>query len=102
MKMSPGSGAISAACDALDHRLRRELHRADEHRQAEFALRDQLAGVAVIDAVGAVEGLGDHRPEGRAHEREVHLVADLLQAGLDDRERERVDACSVAMLAYPR
>ena len=30
---------------ALDHRLGRELHRADEDRQAELALRDQLAGI---------------------------------------------------------
>ena len=76
--------------DALDHRLHRELHRADEHRQPELALRDQLAGVAVVDAVGAIERLRDHRAERAAHEREVHLVADLHQAVLQDREGDGV------------
>ena len=33
--------------------------------------------VAVVDAVGAIERLGDHRAERAADEREVHLVADL-------------------------
>ena len=79
------------ALHALDHRLHRELHRADEHRQAELALRDQLAGRQVVDAVGAVERLGDHRAERAAHEGEVHLVADLLQAVLKHAERDRVD-----------
>ena len=35
--------------------------------------------------------LGDHRAERRAAEREVHLVADLLQAVLDDGERDGID-----------
>jgi hypothetical protein len=68
------------------------LHGADEHRQAQLALADERAGVAVVDARGAVVGLGDHRGEGRAREREVHLVADLLQAGLDHRKGEGIDA----------
>ena len=75
----------------VDHRLGGELHRADEHRQAELALRDQLARLAVVDAVGAVERFRDHRAERGAHEREVHLVADLLQAVLDHREGDRVE-----------
>ena len=75
----------------IDHRLRRELHRAHEHRQTELTLCDQLARIAVIDAVGAVERLRDHRAERRAHEREIHLVAHLLQAALDHRQRDRVD-----------
>jgi len=40
---------------ALDHRLGRELHRADKYRQAELALRDQLAGIPAVNSVGAVE-----------------------------------------------
>ncbi len=75
----------------LDHRLRRELHGADENRQAEIALGDELAGIAVIDAVGAVERLGDHRAEGGAHEGEVHLVANLLQPVLDHGEGNGVE-----------
>ena len=49
---------------------------------------------AAIDAVGAVVGLGDHRREGRAQEGQVHLVADLLQAVLDDGEGDGIDASS--------
>ena len=47
--------------------------------------------VGGVDAVGAVVGLGDHRREGGAGEGEVHLVADLLQAGLDDAEGDGVE-----------
>jgi hypothetical protein len=64
---------------------------ADEHREPELALRDQRAVARRIDAVRAVQRLGDHRREGRAHEREVHLVADLLQAVLDDGQRDRIE-----------
>ena len=99
MKTSPSASGIFSRADALDHRLHRELHRADEHRQAELALGDQLAGVAVVDAVGAVERLGDHRAERRAHERQVHLVADLLQAVLQHREGDGVERCGVAVVA---
>ncbi len=56
------------------------------------ALRDQRAVVGGIDAVGAVVGLGDHRREGGAGKGEVHLVADLLQAGLDDGEGDGVES----------
>jgi hypothetical protein len=84
MKTSPGWSAIFSRFDALDHRLHRELHRADEDRQPKLALRDQLAAVAVIDPVGAIERFGDHRTERAADEREVHLVADLHQAVLQD------------------
>src|SRR6185437_16324206 len=63
----------------------------DEDRQAEIALGDELAGVAVIDAVRAIERLGDDRAEGGAHEGEIHLVADLLQAVLNDRQGDRVE-----------
>ena len=98
MKTSPGCERDLQPLHALDHRLHRELHRADEHRQAELALRDQLAAVAVVDAVGAVERLGDHRAEGAADEREVHLVADLHQAVLQDRERDGVERLMALIL----
>ena len=91
MKTSPSASGIFSRVHPLDHRLHRELHRADEDRQAELALGDQLAGLAVVDAVGAVERLGDHRAEGAAHERQVHLVADLHQAVLQDREGDGIN-----------
>ena len=77
---------------ALDHRLGAELHGPDEDRQTQLALRDQLAGGGVVDAVGAIERLRDHRAEGGAHEGEVHLVAHLLQTVLDDREGDRIES----------
>ena len=76
---------------ALDHRPGRELHGADEHRQAELALGDQRAVGDVVDAVGTVHALGDHRREGGAHEGEVHLVADLDQAVLDDGQGDGIE-----------
>ena len=76
---------------ALDHRLGAELHGADEDRQSQLALRDQLAGGGVVDAVGAIQRLGDHRAERGADERQVHLVAHLLQAVLDHREGDRIE-----------
>ena len=75
---------------ALDHRLGRELHGADEHRQPQIALGDQGA-VAAVDAIRAVHRLRDHRAERGAAEREVHLVADLHQAALDHREGDGVE-----------
>ena len=79
------------ALHPVDHGAGRELHGADEHRQAELALRDQRAVDRVVDAVGAVHALGDHRREGRAHEGEVHLVADLDQAVLDDGQGDGIE-----------
>ena len=68
------------------------LHGADEDRKAAFALRDECAVLGGVDAVGAVVSLGDHGREGGTREGQVHLVADLLQAGLDDGEGQRVHA----------
>ena len=76
---------------ALDHRLGGELHDADEDRQAQLALGDDLAGVAMVDAVGAVEGLGDDRRERGLLVHQVHLARDLAQAVLDDREGDRIE-----------
>ena len=74
-----------AGGDALDDVAGRELHGADEDRKPAGSLGDQRAVAGGVDAVGAVVGLGDDRREGGAGEGEVHLVADLLQAGLDRR-----------------
>ena len=74
-----------------DQVLGGELHGADEDRQPQLALRDQLAVLLRIDAVGAVEPFRDDRAEGRAHEGEVHLVAHLLQAALHHAEGDGVE-----------
>ena len=76
---------------ARDDGLGRLLHGPDKDRQAEVALGDELAGLAVIDAVGAVLSLGDDRAERRPHEGQVHLVADLLKTVLDDAQRDGVE-----------
>ncbi len=76
---------------ALDDRLRGKLHRSHEDRQAEFALGDQLAGIAMVDAVRSVQRFGDHRRERGAHEGQVHLIADLLQPVLDHHQRDGID-----------
>ena len=76
--------------DALDDRPGGELHHTDKHRQAFGALRDQAAIGGVIDAVGSVIRLGDDRREGGAGEGQVHLITNLLQPGLNDRQSDRV------------
>ncbi len=75
----------------VDHGLGRELHGADEHRKTKLALCNQRAIDGVVNAVGAIHALGDHRRKGRADERQIHLVADLDQPILDDRKRNRVE-----------
>ena len=77
---------------ALDHRLGAELHGADEDGKAELALGNQLAGGGVVDAVGAIQRLGDHRAERGPHESQVHLVAHLLQAVVDHRQGDRIES----------
>ena len=76
---------------ALDDRARGELHDAHEDGQPQLALGDDVAGVAVVDAVGTVEALGDDRREGGALEGEIHLAGHLLEAVLDDDEGDGVD-----------
>ena len=83
------------ALDPLDHRSHRELHGADEHRQSQLALRDQRAILCGVDAVRAVKRLGNHRRERRAHERQIHLVADLVEAVLDHGEGDGVEHLDV-------
>src|SRR5882757_2473333 len=80
---------------AIDHGLRRELHRPDENRQSQLALSDQFAGVACIDSVRPVEAFGNDGAERRANEGQVHFIADLLQAVLNDRERDRIEPSHV-------
>jgi len=75
----------------LDDGTGRELHGADEDRQAEFALGDQGPVSRVINAVGAVHALGNHRRERRPDESQVHFVTDLDQAVLDDSERDGIE-----------
>ena len=80
------------------------LHCADEHRQAKFALRDQRAVVGRIDARRAVIGLRDHRRKRRAREGNVHLVANLREAGLNHRDGKPVGFgghASLLILRFP-
>jgi hypothetical protein len=88
-----------ALADGVDHGGHGVLHRADEDRQAQLPLRDQLAGVGGVEAVGAVVRLGDHGAEGGAGERQVHLVADLDEAVADDGEGDGVEGHGRASVA---
>jgi hypothetical protein len=84
----------------VDHRLHGKGHDADEDRQAGFALHQGLTGDGIVNAVGGVVGLGDDRIEGGAEQRRVHLVGDLLQAALQDRQRYRIDCHHSASSSY--
>jgi hypothetical protein len=89
-------GRGSARRNHLDQGTGGILHGADKDRQAARALRDQRAILGGIDPVGAVVRLCDHGREGRAGEAEVHLVANLLQARLNDRKGDGVDTAHSA------
>ncbi len=90
--------------DPCNQLPRTELHGADEDRQAEVALGDQIARVLVIDAVRTVERLGDHGAEGGADEGQVHLVADLDQAALNHGQGDGIDVAHapISMMRLPR
>ena len=81
----------ASVSDHLDDCLRRILHDADEDRQALRPLRDQRTVYGRVDAVGAVVRLGYDRREGGSAEGQVHLVAGLLERGLDDGEGDGVE-----------
>ncbi len=75
----------------LDHGRHAIGHDAHEDRQARFALHQRRARLGVVDPVGGVVRLGDDRVEGRAEERRVHLVGDLLHPARENRKRDRID-----------
>ena len=83
----------AAACgDHLDDGPCRMLHDPDEYGQAFAALGDKRAVEGRIDAVRTIVGLRDDRREGCPREGQVHLVAGLLECGLNDRKRDGVEA----------
>jgi hypothetical protein len=84
-------GEIAVARGLLDHRLDRERHHADEDRQPGLALHQGLAGSRVVEAVRGIVRLGDDGVKRAAEQRRVHLVGDLFQPALEDRERHRVE-----------
>jgi hypothetical protein len=75
----------------LDDRPGRKLHGADENRQSQLALRNQRAVDGVVNPVGTIHSLRNHWRKGRANERQVHFVADLDQAVLDDGQGDGVE-----------
>jgi hypothetical protein len=79
-----------AAGDAGNQGAGGELHHADEDRQPLGPLCDQAAIRGGIDPVGAVIGFGNYGGKGGAREGQVHLVADLLQTGLDHGEGDGI------------
>ena len=85
-------GEPAVAPDLVDHRLDRERHGADEDRQALGPLDERRAARRMVDAVAGIAGFGDDRVEGRAVERRVHLVGDLLEPALEDRQRDGVES----------
>ena len=48
------------------------------------------APTAMVDAIGAVQRFGDHRRKRGAHDGEIHFVADLVEAALDNGEGDGV------------
>src|SRR5215472_9881901 len=76
---------------ALDDGLGGELHDPDKNRQPEFALGDNLAGGAIVDAIRAVKSLGDDRRERSFLVDQIHLAGHLPQAVLNDRQCHRIE-----------
>ena len=83
----------SGSCgDHFDQRAGGILHGPDKYRQATRPLGNQGTVIGGVDPVGTVICFRDHRRESSAREAQIHFVTDLLQAGLDDRERNGVNA----------
>ena len=76
--------ALGERALVLDDLARRLLHHPEEDGEPQLALRDDLPVVPVVDAVGAVERLGDDRGERRLLVDQVHLARDLAEPVLDD------------------
>ena len=90
--MSPGSGAPARAlADQPDQLGGRILHGADEHRQAQLALADQRAVVAVVDAVRS--GRRPRRSPARRPRARRRCPSRCRPAAgcLDDRQRDGID-----------
>jgi hypothetical protein len=89
--ISVAGSKTAVACHLVDHRLHREGHGADEDRQAQRPLHQRRAGLRVVEAVAGVTRLGDDRIERGAVERRVHLVGDLLEPPLQDRQGDGIN-----------
>src|SRR5215204_821734 len=85
-------GEPAIAPDLVDHRLDGERHGADEDRQALCPLDERRPARRMVDAVAGVARFGNDRVEGRAVERRVHLVGDLLEPALEDRQGDGVES----------
>ena len=84
---SPGSKESTPSSSTVQRTMNRL---AAELGRAELGLPDHVA-VAVEQHAREVEALVEDRREGGAHHRDAHLAADVHEAVVDDRERDRVD-----------
>ena len=82
---------LRGVAELVDHGLYREGHDAHKDRQPRFALHQRVAGFGVVQAVAGVVRLGDDGVEGRAKQRRVHFVGDLLHPAREDGECDRVN-----------
>jgi hypothetical protein len=87
--------AILKGVRSIYHRLRRKLHRSDKNRQSQLTLGNEFAGFAMINPVGTVQTLCNHRAEGSPNEGHIHFVANLLQTVLNDGQGDRIDLLHV-------
>ncbi|MNI59392.1 hypothetical protein D3C73_1145510 [compost metagenome] len=74
----------------LGGRLHGKGHRAHKDRQAGFALDQGGAGGRVVHAVAGVVGLGNDGVERAAVQRRVHLIGNLFQTALQDRQGDGI------------
>ncbi len=91
--MSPGSGA--AARPSPINRISSAVEYCivpTNTGRPPAPLRDQGAVISRIDTVRPVICLGNDRRESRPREAEIHFIADLLQAGLNDAESNGIEA----------
>ena len=77
--------------DLVDDGLHGERHGADEYRQPFATLHQGGAGLGMIEAVAGIARLRDDRIERGAVQRRVHLVDDLLEPALEDREGDGIE-----------
>ena len=75
----------------FDDRAGAELHGADEDRQAEIALGDEIAIVTMIDPIRTIKPFRYDRRKSCTNKSLVHFVANLDQAALDHRQSDRIE-----------
>ena len=65
-------------------------HGADENWQAQLALDQRVACPRIVKTMAGIVRFGDDRVESRLEQGRVHLIGDLLETPLQDRQQDGI------------